>query len=353
MAPKRKLGDLPKACAELKGVLGDNVTAESIEAADKGIRHRAFSALGTVLGSSFPAQLAEYKKLTDDLQRRSFLAAFILDPASGGCSVTNETSRAVINKKGSQEVWITEDELGGPKYLNNKQHAAILAPSLETRPHESPALAAAKIKQYKYHIAIDEKTQIEKSKVSVKADSELTPEQYLEVQADMAKETAPVAWAGSATDVPDRGKRQKKGEHSGAPKPPKPGEEEVEADPVVVARLKAKEGRDKALKECKTAHDKLHRELQEVQTVEKKLELKIPEWGNGPLVFLKEKTKEQNIAVDSLFAIWLSAKGEDTTNTSKEDLEKATAMVTESRINIEADYKQYCKETLSSFAKLR
>ena len=43
----------------------------------------------------------------------------------------------------SVEIWVTEDQLGGPTYLNNPAHAAILCKckELDDRPHEYESLA--------------------------------------------------------------------------------------------------------------------------------------------------------------------------------------------------------------------
>ena len=43
----------------------------------------------------------------------------------------------------SVEIWVTEDQLGGPTYLNNPGHASILCKSgeLDDRPHEYESLA--------------------------------------------------------------------------------------------------------------------------------------------------------------------------------------------------------------------
>ena len=48
------------------------------------------------------------------------------------------------------EQWLTEQELGGPKWLNSKENAAIMATTLPSQPHENAALAKRDVLQYLY-----------------------------------------------------------------------------------------------------------------------------------------------------------------------------------------------------------
>lgn len=58
-------------------------------------------------------------------EKRDWLAAFILEPESGGHTIKNSFSRTVDNTKGSLKKWMTIDEYGGPNYLNNRKHAGV------------------------------------------------------------------------------------------------------------------------------------------------------------------------------------------------------------------------------------
>ena len=48
-------------------------------------------------------------------EKRDWLAAFILEPESGGHTIKNSFSRTVDNTKGSLKKWMTIDEYGGPR----------------------------------------------------------------------------------------------------------------------------------------------------------------------------------------------------------------------------------------------
>ena len=50
-------------------------------------------------------------------EKREWLAAFILEPESGGHTIKNSFSRTVDNTQGSLKKWMTIDEYGGPNYL--------------------------------------------------------------------------------------------------------------------------------------------------------------------------------------------------------------------------------------------
>ena len=95
-------------------------------------------------------KLAEFQQLRSDRDRRDWLAAFLLDPESGGCSGSNYTVRETSSKGHEKEVWVTEAIMAGPKYMNSADHAHIAIKSMTSRPHKlNAALRQAGIKEYK------------------------------------------------------------------------------------------------------------------------------------------------------------------------------------------------------------
>eukprot|EP00959_Pyramimonas_sp_CCMP1952_P158848 3322414-Pyramimonas_sp.AAC.1 len=85
MGPKRRADALPKACEELKAMLGDNVSAEGIQNASGALRNHAFGGMRTALDVLNPEKAAQFRELENDAQRRAWLAEYLLDPKSGGC----------------------------------------------------------------------------------------------------------------------------------------------------------------------------------------------------------------------------------------------------------------------------
>eukprot|EP00959_Pyramimonas_sp_CCMP1952_P044858 937110-Pyramimonas_sp.AAC.1 len=150
MPPKRKAHELPSACEELKALLGSEVAALGIAGVEHAVRKKAFSSLNSTLKNTHPDKYNQYQQLHTDEERRNWLAAFLIDPASGGSTATNTVSREVSRKEKTVGQWMTIDEYGGPKGINNMEHAKARCEAGEftERPHESPILAAKDIKQY-------------------------------------------------------------------------------------------------------------------------------------------------------------------------------------------------------------
>ena len=96
MAPKRSKDELPQACKTLSDAIGKDgdLTADDIKKCDAKLRTRAFTALGSALAVNHPMTYESYKKMNDN-EKRTHLCQFLLDPASGGCTGTNETIRSV------------------------------------------------------------------------------------------------------------------------------------------------------------------------------------------------------------------------------------------------------------------
>ena len=142
---------LPKKMQELAEALktlnpGRDVTAEDIaKVPDKSLRNRAMSAMVRTLS---PEQKTCYSQCKDDKDRHQWVAEYILDPQKVKCKGATSASRIATTTDSETTIWITEDELTGPSYLNSKPNAAIAIKSLGSRPHENVALAGAGVKQY-------------------------------------------------------------------------------------------------------------------------------------------------------------------------------------------------------------
>eukprot|EP00959_Pyramimonas_sp_CCMP1952_P464874 9487327-Pyramimonas_sp.AAC.1 len=176
-ALKRKTGQLPKAVQELKECIateGQELTAAAVEGAPRAVRQRAFSSLNYVLKSDFPDKWEECRKLTEDDLRREWMSSFVLDPASGGSVAFSRTERTERVENNTIEVWLTESECGGPKYLNNLDHAKIAVTTCEWRYHSSnKALHDAKVKEYKVRVSWDLYQKAKQDTVGVEQKAEI------------------------------------------------------------------------------------------------------------------------------------------------------------------------------------
>ncbi|CAK0819267.1 unnamed protein product, partial [Prorocentrum cordatum] len=80
-----------------------------------------------------------------------WLKRFIMDPKTGGCVGRSKTEIKRTREDAVIDVWVTLDVLGGPLYLNNKEHALAMIADLESRPHKrSRALRDLGILEYHY-----------------------------------------------------------------------------------------------------------------------------------------------------------------------------------------------------------
>lgn len=347
MAPKLPKGAVPTGVAALKALLGPNPTPEDIKNLGKetaGLRNKAMVQFKQQLETE---RLAEYNALKSDMERRQWLCEYMIDPETAKCQATNTTERATTDDTTEAEVWVTETEYAGPKWLNDKAQAAIAITAMTSRPHKrNAALRAAGVLEYL--VIVDEKksTTTLRQSAATSATADMSAEQYVSVTDHMRN-------AGKANEEPD-GKRRRKGGRDNAdpPKPPKPP---VPEDPTKVEHAAAAETFDKSMRAAKVMVDKIRKELNEVGLVERRLASKSLTWGPGPLEFLKGKTQEVSGKVEIVFARWIDAKDYQLTLASKDAVDiKAYAKDLDAIVeNTQAEYKFYAKNVVGEFAKQR
>ena len=116
----------------------------SFEVAWKGMDIPDHAALKEALGSKYnnfsnnfrnhltPSQKDQYKD-TPKPQREEWIYQWYVDPTQ--CNLTGFNRTTAIKKDTSKvkETWLTESQLGGPKYLNNPEHAHLLVLSGDRR----------------------------------------------------------------------------------------------------------------------------------------------------------------------------------------------------------------------------
>ena len=137
-----------------------------------------------------PDAKARYRELKSDTERKDWLALYMIDPKTAVCKGYNSTVAFDQEENKGSEQWLSEEQMGGPMFLNSANHAGIIVKGkvLEERDHENPALAAAGVKQYYFSWSrINRSTGVRKE-AGVRADAELTPEEYQETADQMAKQ---------------------------------------------------------------------------------------------------------------------------------------------------------------------
>ena len=336
MGPKRALDALPKALAEAKALLesgGKDVDAAGIEGLDRKVRVKAFSALSSTLKSKFPSKHSEYVDLSSDEERRSWLANFMLDPATGGSVGKNTVSIESASSQKTKKVWLTLDAYAGPLYLNNREHATLAVEDCPSRPHHLPKLAEKKVLEYEITLTWEEYLRSKKETAEVTTEAKLTAAEAEQVVESM------------------RGPAAKKGRRQG-PSGRRGGQPAAIADAELTPEDKAtkasKASFEDQCKKTKQLGDKMQRELNDVQMVENKLKSK--SWSATALEYLQKQTATQKDDAQRLFDELVSAKVKEFESNEKRDESTADLKVT--MTTVEAGYQKYKREVLADFAKM-
>ena len=189
MSPKVAHGNLPKAAQEFKEMLmkTGQLDAASIAQGCPKQRNKAITAM---TGNLSAEAKEKYSGLTDDA-RHQFIADYLLDPRKMTCQGTNTVSRNSESGSATQWVWVTESELGGPKYMNDMANAKIAKMSLESKDHTNKSLAKHGVKMYHYEITKEvlKKTTIEN--VAATATCDMDGDAYAKIRRHMANSGNP------------------------------------------------------------------------------------------------------------------------------------------------------------------
>ena len=186
--------EMPKKMKELEDALkalnGDRVVnAEDItNCPDKGLRNRATTAMVRTLSVE---QKVSYSRCQSDRERHQWVAEYLLDPQKVKCEGATSVSRTSTTTDKVVTIWITEDELAGPTHLNSKDNAAIAVKSLDNRPHEIAALAAAGVKQYQWTIKQHVSGSAITEAATIGASAEMTAEQAQQLRDHMGNSGNP------------------------------------------------------------------------------------------------------------------------------------------------------------------
>ena len=131
----------------------------------------------------------KYNQFKTDQQKREWLAQYVLDPKIAKCTASNETAATDEKLAEEDEGWLYESQIAIK--LNDKEMAKILCESgeLQDRPADHEALNKAGYKQYWFvskHFLNRTGT---KQTNAVRAEVELSTDEYNEVKEHMASST--------------------------------------------------------------------------------------------------------------------------------------------------------------------
>jgi hypothetical protein len=338
MSPKRAANQLPKAVQDLKDAMGDSTDPEALKELPAPLRKKAFVAMRQDLVGKFSTKFSEYKQLQQDSDKRAWLMNYIIDPSSGGSLVINETSRINQEEKNHLKMWVTIDELAGPKFYNNEAHAKLVALDLPSRDHEKPSLARHGVKQYEETLSWEVYKQIMEEKATVRTSAEVTAEEATSVRDHMASGSSEAPQAPTESIDGSTSKKARKALPTNNEKPMTQADKDKAANKL---------GKDTICKQAKVYHSKMTKELSEVRLVEQRLELKIHVYGDGPLKYLQAQTSIQQTNAAELLDAWSVA---DSVTTDELFVEATTTLTTKLG-DIKSVYQKYVTEVLREFTK--
>ena len=174
MAPKCAQGQLPKAAAEFKALIeaqngAGKVGKKDIANASYDTRNKLMVAMKKQLSSEAGEA---YKVLPDDDARHAFIVEYLLDPKQKTMKATNTIARIGESGTKGTVVWVTQEELAGPSYMNSAANAKIAIQGMPSKPHPNPSLASAGVLVYKHAIVkeVSKKTTRESAELEATVD---------------------------------------------------------------------------------------------------------------------------------------------------------------------------------------
>jgi len=189
MAPKVAYGNLPKAAAEFKAMLMQTGQLDMASVAT-GCAKQRNKAITAMSGNMTAEAKEKYKSLGDDA-RHQFIAEYLLDPRKMTCQGTNTVSRNSESGSATQWVWVTESELGGPKYMNDMANAKIAIQSLESKDHTNKSLAKHGVKMYHYEITKEVLKKTTTENTAATASCDMDPDAYSKIRKHMSNSGNP------------------------------------------------------------------------------------------------------------------------------------------------------------------
>jgi len=350
MSPKRHATKLPKPLEDVRRELeaaAKPISSDGIASLSMKSRNSAFSSLNSALKASFPDQFQQYQALKSELEKRQWLAAFILDPAAGCSKVSNTVKRTTYERNEGVQEWLTEEQLAGPSYLNSTRHASIAKESMDSRRFSgNEAMAKEGIMQYNWtkYVTTQGKGMQESAELQTIAD--LEPEDVSGVREALGNKEMVVVQDNLKRPGP--GGRQGKGKRLALKLEDK---EETPLSAEGQAKNAAVETWETSLKQAKSYYDKLTKELGLVTLVKQKLATR--GWGQGPIDYLNNTTEAQTQESTTLFEAWAEGKSKTVEDMTNEALLEAAKALTYKQKAVEVSYNDYRKNVLADFDKLR
>ena len=283
-----------------------------------------------------------FKSLTNDKDKREYLASFMLDPASGG-SIKNTIERSVAEETTTRVLWVTEEQYSGPMFLNSKEHAKLALEGEPSRPHENKKLADKGVLQFRVELTEEAYKKVLKESAELSKQADLTAEEYAPVatvmsDAAMSGPASSSSGKADACQIPATKKRRRAGKL-----------QQHEDTPASADARASEDNLAKELADLKKFHDRSKKELDEARIIEQRLRAK--NWGKEAIEYLKTAVDATQMEIGKAFQVWADHKGKQfSDNSARDDACKAAARTLASA---KQKYDAFKSETLNDFLKFK
>jgi len=362
----RKLDALPKPmqalveAMKLQNILtGDElVTKEHLDRAPAELRKKCYSNLSYQLKAHFPDKATAYTLLATPEENAEWLAAFINDPKTGGSvnTVAHEVRREKQQINDTIKVWLTEEQLGGPQFMNSLKHAQLMVQhgSMDSRKSQYVALAEQGVKEFAHHVNVETCRKLLADGVITKSQCEMDPEDLIAMNEAMVNfdSTGPGASASSgaapaaANSVSKKPRLTKAAAAKVVVKDAATLQAEAEA---LVLKKAAESDFNKARSECTSLSQKMKKDLLAVDVICNRFARK--GYGNDTVSRLNEMKEAQLTAAASVFTMWEKYSLVKSSQMSIIDMATGVAEMRTYIEEVKTNFNEFKSEELSQFTK--
>ncbi|CAK0848774.1 unnamed protein product, partial [Prorocentrum cordatum] len=317
-----------------------------------------FSSLGTTLKSKCPMLHAKYVKDTTGRasieRKREWLTKFIIDPTSGGCSAGQDTTVGSRDESESLTEWLTEEQLGGPMYLNSPLHASIIVKSLDCRPHRNGLLAEAGVREYKFSKEILREIEFKNNSSSVSSSVDVNADTYKQIQGAMMGQaiSSALPLSDGAAGESEKEKKDRERKERAAAKAEKE-KQEAQQNPMKAKVDEAKKLLDEQIKKAKAWARSVDDELREIPGYQLKLQRKGFPQSMGD--YLAEQGNQHRLSMEK-FANGIYTEAKSVKGQSSNDPQVYTTMSDKLKHDLEQEttkFNTFKKSTLDEMRKMK
>ena len=338
-----------KAAVELKAALEElgGLTVENVKKLPHALRKKGFAALKAANSKLDEELKAEADDASDDLARRRVLLHFIIKSTDAVKTGTNIKEVRLLKAERKRVVWLTQNQLAGPMFLNSHDDAATAITSVKSNPHTTnKALRDKKVLEYEWYVEWTDKSLEELEAAGIRTEVAMDAESAAAVEAEihLPSSSSSVAQALEMESDEKRPANKQKTEKDKAPT------EKGESEEL----KQAKKDYDESVVGLKTVHSRMMKELSEVDVVKQRLKRRT-QWGEGPLQFLEAEATRWTQEAGKLLMKWTEEKLwiEDHGNDMEQMKTRAGELTKQAKTIADTYKKEFVRDVLGEFSSLK